>query len=72
MKINYDDTTPIPKSDYGMIAHIVSWGSIGDRACGYGLFVPESFLTKDMASCSFGILKCISVSNFDINMDFQK
>ena len=33
---------PIPKSDYGMIAHIVSWGSIGDKACGVGLFVPES------------------------------
>ena len=40
MKIN-DDTTPIPKSDYGMIAHIVSWGSIGDRAFGFGMFVPE-------------------------------
>ena len=40
--INYDNTTPIPKSDYGMIAHIVSWGSIGDKACGVGSFVPGS------------------------------
>ena len=60
-----------PKYDYGMIAHIVSWGNTVDRICGIGLVIPESVPYQWYSRVQFRILKWLSVFYFDVNTDFR-